>query len=245
MRNLIKMESYKFTHNTKYWMAVAGMFVFGFLSTNGYKKSYNLASLEDLIEVHTLSDFFNSMTSDFVLLVMIVSAILAYSVGKEFNLRTIDLAVASGHDRRNIVFSKAIIYLIAYNLIMLCYPYGGLVKEVSYYGLGNAAETILSILRTTLYMILLCSAVFLFAMGIAYVVKNGAKAVGISVCFSFTYLIIIGASNIIDSINPIYYMRMVLAPDTAFHPAAILVGTFWIVASFALMVRNFGKSELK
>jgi hypothetical protein len=40
-------------------------------------------------------------------------------------------------------------------------------------------------------------------------------------------------------------MRMVLAPDTAFHPAAILVGTFWIVASFALMVRNFGKSELK
>ncbi|MBR3102416.1 MAG: hypothetical protein IKQ27_01050 [Lachnospiraceae bacterium] len=245
MRNLIKTERYKFTHNIKYWLALIGMFIFGFVSTNGYKKSYNLASLEDLIEVHDLSDFFNAMTSDFVLLIMIVSAVLAYSVGKEFNLRTIDLAVASGHDRKKIVFSKAIVYLIAYNLIMLCYPYGGLVKEFSYYGLGNAKETIFNITRTTLYMILLCSAVFLFAMGIAYIVKSGAKAGGVSICFSFLYLIIIGVSNIIDWANPIYYMRMVLAPDTTIHLPAIFVGTFWIVVSLVLMVKDFGKSELK
>lgn len=255
MSNLIKAERYKITHRLTYPLGILAMLIIGFLSAEGYIKQYTGADMTH-IPVTSISGLFNSMMADIVILIVLAAGILAYFTGREFSLRTLSTEVTSGHDRKDIFISKIIVNPLAYDILMFMYPLGGIIREFSRFGPGDITDNILNILRTSLYMLLFFSVIFIIAMMIAFLLKSGIAA-GITstiVLFMMSYLFAMAAENKITAVNilhPVYYLRRILDIGSSISGGriidipAILVGLLWISVCSIIMWVRFRKSDLK
>lgn len=92
---------------------------------------------------------------------IIVSSLLALLLGQEFSHRTISQEVCSGHGRGTIFAGKVISYLLAFNFMIILYPFAGCIRQASRFGLGGAGAFLFLVIKAVLYSFLLNSAVFL------------------------------------------------------------------------------------
>lgn len=250
MRNLIRAERYKLVHNFIYWLLLAGYLVLGFTSTEGYTQAYSAAEYE-AIEVVTLSDFFLSMCSDLLLVIVPVSALLALFTGRELYKRNISVMVASGHERLHILLSKIVVKIPACFFILIGFSVGGTLRMLHVYGTANLGYELLIIVKTMFEVFVCSSVVFLIAILFAFFIKNGIVA-GVAnaiVTFAMTLIFATFAGlgfNSLNVINPFYYLRDVLDPARGFiNVQAMIVNPLLFAVLFAVIWKMFKRGEIK
>ena len=256
MNNLIKAERYKLFHNLVFWALLIGMAVLGYFSGSGYRLTY-VAHNYDTIQITSFSGVFNAMVADSLIILVAVSSVLGWFVGREFSLRTVSAEVASGHSRSHIFISKTVVYLIAYNIVMLVYPLAGAIHEISYFGAGDLTNNLLNILRTGLYVLLLQSAFFLITITIAFLLRSGVKTAIVAPIVSFGIMMLFARAAednwpaVISFLNPIYRLRESTAMGSSLSSnglilvPAIVTGIVWIATCSMIIWKNFAKSDLK
>lgn len=256
MSNLIRMEFYKLRHNLLYWLALLALLFWGFTGAQEYIDfaSYNTVGWDD-IAVTSFSGLYNSMTADCLFLVSILAGVISFTTGREFSLRTLSSEVASGLNRRDIFISKAIVNILAFDLLMIAQPLGGIVKGIQHYGVGDLPDNILNVLRTSLYIFIIYSAVFMFCVLIAYLFRNGIVAGIVSAVFWFVllYVFAILCDKDLNAVKvlPLYHSRKILDVGSSLHGGniinipAILCSVAWVSVCSIITWRAFKKADLK
>ena len=251
MGNLIKMERYKLFHNIVFWLLVIGMPVFGFFSGSGYH-NYYLAHDTTPVNIETFSGVFNAMVADSLMLLVAICGVLGWFIGREFSLRTISSEVASGNKRFEIFMSKTVVYLVAFNVIMILYSLMGAVSQIGYFGIGDLGNNVLNILRTTVYTIIFQSVLYLVVITLAFILRNGVMTaiagplVSFGIMIAFVYLPVI-----LNFANPMYRFREITAMGSYFNVSgvinvtALLVAVVWLAACSIIIWKSFAKSDLK
>lgn len=174
MNNLLKMNNYQLLRNRIYLGGCIGIFLLGFLTARTYETDVLGASGGIAA---SLSDIFIGMVYDSTFLHIIVSSLLALLLGQEFSHRTISQEVCSGHGRGTIFAGKVISYLLAFNFMIILYPFAGCIRQASRFGLGGAGSFLFLVIKAVLYSFLLNSAVFLPAFFCCFWLRNNGKAV--------------------------------------------------------------------
>ena len=257
MSNLIRMEFYKLRHNLLYWVGLLALLFWGFTGAQEYIEyaSYNTVSWED-IAVTSFSGLYNSMTADCLILVAIMAGIMSFVLGREFSLRTLSSEVAAGLNRSDIFISKAIVNTLAFDLLMIAQPLGGLAKGIQHFGAGDLLDNILNILRTSLYIFIIYSAVFMCCVLISYIFRNGiiAGIVSAVLWFVLTYVFAMLCDQEITAVNmalPLYHSRKILDVGSSLHGGniinipAILCSVVWVAVCSIITWRVFKKADLK
>ena len=251
MGNLIKMERYKLFHNIVFWILGIGMPILGFFSGSGYR-NYYLAHDSTPIQVESFSGVFNAMVADTLILLVAVCGVLGWFIGREFSLRTISSEVASGNKRFDIFMSKTIVYLVAFNVIMILYSLMGAISQIGYFGVGDLGNNILNILRTTVYTVIFQSVLYLIVITLAFILRSGVKTaiagplVTFGIMIAFVYLPVV-----LNYANPMYRFREITAMGSYFSTSgiinipALLVAVVWLAACSIIIWKNFAKSDLK
>lgn len=251
MGNLIKMERYKLFHNIVFWILVIGMPVLGFFSGSGYR-NYYLAHDTTPINIETFSGVYNAMIADSLILLVAICGVLGWFIGREFSLRTISSEVASGNKRFEIFMSKTVVYLVAFNVIMILYSLMGAVSQIGYFGIGDLGNNVLNILRTTVYTIIFQSVLYLVVITLAFILRNGVMTaiagplVSFGIMIAFVYLPVI-----LNFANPMYRFREITAMGSYFNVSgvinvtALLIAVVWLAACSIIIWKNFAKSDLK
>lgn len=251
MGNLIKMERYKLFHNIVFWILAIGMPVLGFFSGSGYR-NYYLAHDSTPIQVESFSGVFNAMVADSLILLVAICGVLGWFIGREFSLRTISSEVASGNKRFEIFMSKTVVYLVAFNVIMILYSLMGAVSQIGYFGIGDLGNNVLNILRTTVYTIIFQSVLYLVVIALAFILRNGVMTaiagplVSFGIMIAFVYLPVV-----LNYANPMYRFREITAMGSYFSTngivcvPALIVAVVWLAACSIIIWKNFAKSDLK
>ena len=251
MGNLIKMERYKLFHNIVFWILAIGMPVLGFFSGSGYR-NYYLAHDTTPINIETFSGVFNAMVADSFILLVAICGVLGWFIGREFSLRTISSEVASGNKRFEIFMSKTLVYLVAFNVIMILYSLMGAISQIGYFGIGDLGNNVLNILRTTVYTIIFQSVLYLVVITLAFILRNGVMTaiagplVSFGIMIAFVYLPVI-----LNFANPMYRFREITAMGSYFNVSgvinvtALLIAVVWLAACSIIIWKNFAKSDLK
>lgn len=251
MGNLIKMERYKLFHNIVFWILGIGMPILGFFSGSGYR-NYYLAHDSTPIQVESFSGVFNAMVADSLILLVAICGVLGWFIGREFSLRTICSEVASGNKRFEIFMSKTVVYLVAFNVIMILYSLMGAVSQIGYFGIGDLGNNVLNILRTTVYTIIFQSVLYLVVIALAFILRNGVMTaiagplVSFGIMIAFVYLPVV-----LNYANPMYRFREITAMGSYFSTngivcvPALIVAVVWLAACSIIIWKNFAKSDLK
>ena len=251
MGNLIKMERYKLFHNIVFWILGIGMPILGFFSGSGYR-NYYLAHDSTPVQVESFSGVFNAMVADTLILLVAVCGLLGWFIGREFSLRTISSEVASGNKRFDIFMSKTIVYLVAFNVIMILYSLMGAISQIGYFGVGDLGNNILNILRTTVYTVIFQSVLYLIVITLAFILRSGVKTaiagplVTFGIMIAFVYLPVV-----LNYANPMYRFREITAMGSYFSTngivcvPALIVAVVWLAACSIIIWKNFAKSDLK
>lgn len=251
MGNLIKMERYKLFHNIVFWILGIGMPILGFFSGSGYR-NYYLAHDSTPIQVESFSGVFNAMVADSLILLVAICGVLGWFIGREFSLRTISSEVASGNKRFEIFMSKTVVYLVAFNVIMILYSLMGAVSQIGYFGIGDLGNNVLNILRTTVYTIIFQSVLYLVVIALAFILRNGVMTaiagplVSFGIMIAFVYLPVV-----LNYANPMYRFREITAMGSYFNVSgvinvtALLVAVVWLAACSIIIWKSFAKSDLK
>ena len=256
MGNLIKMERYKLFHNIVFWLLAIGMPVLGFFSGSGYR-NYYLAHDTTPVTIETFSGVYNAMVADTLILLVAVCGLLGWFIGREFSLRTISSEVASGNKRFDIFMSKTIVYLVAFNAIMVLYSLMGAVSQIGYFGVGDLGNNILNILRTTVYTVIFQSVLYLIVITLAFILRSGVKTaiagplVAFGIMIAFCSIMSEGLPVVLNFANPMYRFREITAMGSYFDTSgiinvpALLVAVVWLAACSIIIWKNFAKSDLK
>ena len=256
MGNLIKMERYKLLHNLVFWIFAIGMPILGFVMGSGYRNFF-IAHNNDRIAIETFSGVFNAMVADSLMLLIPVCAMIGWFAGREFSLRTISAEVASGNKRFDIFISKSVVYLVAFNVVMVIYSLCGAVSQIPYFGAGDVGNNILNILRTSVYMVLLQSTLFMLVIALAFIFRNGvitaiaAPIIVFVIMDAFIEVIQHDLPVVLDYLNPMYRFREITAMGSYFNVSgllnipALLTVVVWIGACSIIIWKNFAKSDLK
>ncbi|MBR4557011.1 MAG: ABC transporter permease [Clostridiales bacterium] len=256
MGNLIKMERYKLFHNIFFWLLAIGMPVLGFFSGSGYR-NYYLAHDSTPIQVESFSGVFNAMVADTLVLLVAVCGLLGWLIGREFSLRTISSEVASGNKRFDIFMSKTIVYLVAFNVIMILYSLMGAISQIGYFGVGDLGNNILNILRTTVYTVIFQSVLYLIVITLAFILRSGVKTaiagplVAFGIMIAFCTIMTEDLPVVLNYANPMYRFREITAMGSYFSTSgiinipALLVAVVWLGACSIIIWKNFAKSDLK
>lgn len=251
MGNLIKMERYKLFHNIVFWILGIGMPILGFFSGSGYR-NYYLAHDSTPIQVESFSGVFNAMVADSLILLVAICGVLGWFIGREFSLRTISSEVASGNKRFEIFMSKTVVYLVAFNVIMILYSLMGAVSQIGYFGIGDLGNNVLNILRTTVYTIIFQSVLYLVVIALAFILRNGVitaiagPLVSFGIMIAFVYLPVV-----LNYANPMYRFREITAMGSYFSTngivcvPALIVAVVWLAACSIIIWKSFAKSDLK
>ena len=225
--------------------------ILGFFSGSGYR-NYYLAHDSTPIQVESFSGVFNAMVADTLILLVAVCGVLGWFIGREFSLRTISSEVASGNKRFDIFMSKTIVYLVAFNVIMILYSLMGAISQIGYFGVGDLGNNILDILRTTVYTVIFQSVLYLIVITLAFILRSGVKTaiagplVTFGIMIAFVYLPVV-----LNYANPMYRFREITAMGSYFSTngivcvPALIVAVVWLAACSIIIWKNFAKSDLK
>ena len=171
MYNLIKAEFYKQKANGTFKMYVILMFLVGI------GISFSSISVSESIK----NDWFwgyNNLLSNSIMINMIIATISAFYHVRDFNDKSIHHALMSGYTRKEVVFSKIIVFNIETILAFIVYLFSGMIiiflmngtNLISDYNVSIVKYIIISLSLKLLYLIALNA----ICMSFCYLVRNTA-----------------------------------------------------------------------
>lgn len=137
MNNLLKMNNYQLLRNRIYLGGCIGIFLLGFLTARTYETDVLGASGGIAA---SLSDIFIGMVYDSTFLHIIVSSLLALLLGQEFSHRLSARMFAPAMEEERSFAGKVISYLLAFNFMIILYPFAGCIRQAFRFGLGGAGH---------------------------------------------------------------------------------------------------------
>jgi ABC-2 type transport system permease protein len=174
----MQMEWYRIKYNKFFTGCTLLSIIYGLFASKSY--------IADLTTHKDAIGIFYAMVYDSTVWLVLFSAIVALMIGQDFTNRTIHLEVVAGHSRIRIFFSKCLIYLAVFNFLMLLGPVTGSIRMSFQLGWGDSWNNdILYILRVILFSLLLNSAVFSVCIFLAFLFKDSAKTVSVSMIVLF------------------------------------------------------------
>lgn len=245
MHNLLKMDKYQLIRNRLYWAGIIGVFLLGFFTAETYVPEFlgpggGAAA--------SLTDIFDGMIYDSTFILVLVSCLLAVTLGQEFSSRTIDQEIAAGHSRLKIFFSKLIVYLTAFNIMALVFPIAGCIREWKRFGMPNLQDFLYHFLKAGGYSFLLNSVMLMIPIFCCYFFRNKTKAVAVTAFLLFVSSLYLGYGMKFGypiAFLPTYQIRAVVSTQAFFMPVSILVACIGGVLSIAGTWSVFHKCDLK
>ena len=178
MNNLMQMEWYRLRVNRTCIGCVLLSIMYGLFASKSY--------IADLTIRVDAVGIFKAMVYDSTVWLVIFSAVVALLLGQEFTNRTIHMEIASGHSRMTIFSSKCLAYLAVFNLLMLLGPVVGSVRMSFLLGWGGSWNNdAVYLLREIGYSVLLNSAVFSTCLFFAFLFRDSATTVAVSMIVLF------------------------------------------------------------
>lgn len=174
MFDLIKMEFYQLVRSRLFYLMAGISIVFGVLMSSGYigdTNPFGFAMADGL-------SVFGGMVYDSTLWLIVIGAMSALMLGQSAADKTLALAVSAGHSRVSVYLSKALVFLLAVNLVMFLYPFAGLIVTGAVHGFDNGiiAEPLAQyVLRVTGMVFLANCAVFSVTVLLMAVFQDAAR----------------------------------------------------------------------
>lgn len=174
MKGLIKKEMYCVARNPFLWLCILGDLLIGYLGARSY--------LLDIKTGQGATAIFDAMVFDSTGWMIVFSLVVVCLLGSGFSNRTVNNDICSGHKRKHIFFSKCIVFLLVYNILLLAYPTIGSIRMFFEIGVTNGVVTnIVHIVRIILFSLVLNSAMFSICIFIVFLFRDIAKSVSLSV----------------------------------------------------------------
>ena len=174
MLALIKMEFYQLVRNRLFYLMAEISIIFGALMSSGYIGDTNPFGIPmaDGLSV------FGGMVYDSTMWLIVIGAMSALMLGQSASDKTLALAVSAGHSRASVYFCKALVFLLAVNIVMFLYPFAGLIVTGAAHGFDKGIITepfAPYLLRVTGMVFLANCAVFSVSILLMAVFQDTAK----------------------------------------------------------------------
>lgn len=174
MLALIKMEFYQLVRNRLFYLMAGISIIFGALMSSGYIGDTNPfgVPMADGLSV------FGGMVYDSTMWLIVIGAMSALMLGQSASDKTLALAVSAGHSRASVYFCKALVFLLAVNIVMFLYPFAGLIVTGAAHGFDKGIITepfAQYLLRVTGMVFLANCAVFSVSILLMAVFQDAAK----------------------------------------------------------------------
>ncbi|HEN9100529.1 ABC transporter permease [Streptococcus anginosus] len=248
MKNIMKKDFYQIKHNRFLLISFVAILLLGIFSSSGYLLDLN--SRKDAIGI------FDAMVYDSTVIVILVTIIITSIMGAEFKNRTVNNDVYIGNSRSNIFWSKIIVYMFAYNLMILIYPIAGCIRMGLSLGYDlNLYLNIEHIVKIAFFSIILNSAMYSVCVFFIFVFKDIARSLSLSIVYIFSFALLIaygkpmGLFDKIFILNyiPIQQIRDILYADmNGFNEIISFVSGIMLLFFFLLLSKIiFRRQDLK
>ncbi|RGB75941.1 ABC transporter permease [Anaerococcus nagyae] len=248
MKHLMKKDFYQIRHNKFLIISFIAILLLGVFSSSGYLLDLN--SRKDAIGI------FDAMVYDSTVIVILATIIITSVMGTEFKNRTVNNDIYIGNSRSSIFWSKIIVYMFAYNLIILIYPIAGCIRMGMNIGFGSTLYlNIAHIAKIMFFSIILNSAMYSVCIFLVFIFKDIAKSLSLSIIYIFSFALLIaygkpmGLFDKIVVLNyiPIQQIRDILYANLSIVDEMISLGSGIVIFTvFTLISLNaFKRYDLK
>lgn len=235
MRRLIKAELYKLAHDKSFFAILCLSVLLGsFLildrgTLTGYESIF--------------ATLYNAP-----LLMLFISVFAALYIGKDFADRTFYHGICAGHRRILLFGSKAIVYILGSNVILLlpsvlCMIFNTLLHGWGAPSVSSDGGNIIALFLITFLLNTAMSGISLIA---AFVCKDIGKSLAISALFYFMNVFVLNSSNAVAIARfiPLGQLRLLLEQPSAYG-TAILVGLIFSGVTYLAANYIFNVSDFK
>lgn len=202
MKNIMKKDFYQIKHNRFLLISFVAILLLGIFSSSGYLLDLN--SRKDAIGI------FDAMVYDSTVIVILVTIIITSIMGAEFKNRTVNNDVYVGNSRSNIFWSKIIVYMFAYNLMILIYPIAGCIRMGLSLGYDlNLYLNIEHIIKIAFFSIILNSAMYSVCVFFIFVFKDMARSLSLSIVYIFSFALLIAYGKPMGLFDKIFILNYI------------------------------------
>ena len=182
MINMIKMEFYKLRRQKIFYIILLFVGVIAVMSSiSAMSLNINLNGKTQYVEM------FQDVSMLFACAIFV-----AMYIGNDFNNRTIQHQVASGHSRKDIIIAKLLGFMMAAQMIMILYPVIGAITVTINRGWGVAVsyQEIKYIILTLIESIVLNIGTSSYFVLFAFICRDIPKTICLSAAFPIIFSII-------------------------------------------------------
>lgn len=235
MHRLIKAELYKLIHDRGFFVLLVLSILLGTMLMLGKEQLYGYESI--------FASLYNVP-----LMMLLTSVFGALFIGKDFADRTLYYAICSGHKRNHVFFSKAIIFIIGSNIILLAQPILCMLINTFINGWGEKPFLsdfgyIAGILGVTFILNAAMCGVSLIA---AFACKDVGKTLAIPTFLYFLDIFLLNSSNAetFARFVPLGQLRLLLEQSSSLM-LALFIGVIYFIIMYVIANIIFHVSELK
>lgn len=238
MGALVRAEFYRLRHDKSFW-ALLGIVVAAYMLmlTGGHH-----------LEVPGREVLGNIMGGRAAAAVVIASVYGGLYMGRDFEARTFSLPVETGHSRSSVLLSKAIVFFLAFDALVLFFPALAVAWCTIANGWGappSPIETI-SILGVFAALALLGASIAATALVAACCFRTPGPTVGIPVAIALVQLPLLNSSSALPAAHFLPFCATLYVGDGMLSPVyGGMLGIAWCVVLVSASVLLVWKAELR
>ncbi|MEK4849335.1 hypothetical protein NST04_05570 [Paenibacillus sp. FSL H7-0756] len=231
---LIKAELYKLVHDKSFFILSALSVMLG---------SFLMLDQGQL----TGNDSVSASLYNAPILMLLTCVFGALYLGKDFADHTLYHMICAGHSRNHVFFSKAILFIVGSNIILLLQPILCIAYNTGSHGwgshpFGSDFSKVIALFFTTA---VLNAAMCGISLLTAFICKDIGKTLSIPALVYFLNIFLLNGPNAkaIAHFIPLGQLRL-LIEDSSSIGTALLVGIIFLMCFCLAAVRIFNRSEL-
>lgn len=179
------------------------------------------------------------------LIFIVANVFIALYIGENFTNRQMARYIASGHERRDLVFAQSLIAMIYSNVILILQPFIVMMIFSATKGWGNL-YTVSQGLTIILMTILLNSAFISMIIFLAFLLKRPGSILVASTALYFLIIFLLNSQKalVLAHLLPLGQARLLIELETT-AVESLIVAFVYIVIFNVLTVKYFEKCDLK
>lgn len=238
MGGLIRAEFYRLVRDRSFWMLlVAAIAAYMLMLTGGHQ-----------LEVPGREVLGTIMGGRAAAAVVIASVYGGLYIGRDFESRTFTLPVEAGHSRSAVLLSKAIVFFIAFDVLVLVFPFLAIVwcTVVNGWGVPMGIIEVASILGVIGALSLLGASVAAISLLAACCFRSPGPTVGVPVTVALIQFPLLNGSSALQAAHFLPFCATWFVGNGTM-PAyyGVALGAAWCVLLAAASVLIVSRAELR
>lgn len=232
MKSLLKAECYKHVHSYSYWLFFLSSAILSFVLSFG---EGNHASTSEIL---TLS------LANIPLIMIIAYIFAALSIGEEFRNKTILAYIASGHDRRQVILTKYLIFILLSEILVIVPIFLNALIGAKLFSDHPPlrASVIISVIESMFLFASTCTVAF----AISSILRDTGRSLLtlLSLYFFTIFILNTPKAEIIAHFIPLGGLKLVIENSTSISEI-LLIGGSYLLGFLWISIRYFCRSEIK